>query len=107
MNVGKVIEDSLAPVVGFRPRQFLSFIGSDPRCGWPLLSSWRWAELLSLPSTITQPPRKNRRMKKGQKRHVLPRDTSDLSPWLVTRENEILIFLVRTPRSKIGILKRS
>ena len=48
----------------------------------------------------------NRRMKQRQKRHVLPRDTSDVPRWPVTRENEILIFLVRMPPKKIGILKR-
>lgn len=31
LNVYKVIEDSLALVVEFSPRQFLSFSGSDPR----------------------------------------------------------------------------
>jgi len=31
LNVDKVIEDSLALVVEFSPRQFLSFTGSDPR----------------------------------------------------------------------------
>ena len=60
------------------PRQFLSSIGSDPRCDWPLLSSERCAELLSLHSTITQPSGKE--------------SSNEEASSLVTRENEILIF---------------